>query len=464
MKSEKIITSLIKQGESNQLELKSKASENAVAKIVCGFLNAEGGRLLIGVDENGIIIGVENAGNLAKQLGSFLLNAIVPEAMIVVTTVEINNKVVLLVEVVEGAKKPYIFDGVIYYRAGTQTRPANSAELLNLIHNRSQAEAHWERQSALGVESEDLEYTEIKNTLNYIKETGRVKIQVDNEDAFLKHYGLLQNGNLTNAALVLFAKEPTRFLPQCRVRITVFSTDKTGERYEFDRILEGNLFQNVEEIQKIFETILGNYSTFSSESWVRKDRPKYPLLALREGVLNALIHRDYSNVSGGVSISIYPDRLEISNYGELPDELKVNDLKRNHPSLPRNPDIAHIFFLRGLIEQIGRGTLYILDYCQKAGLRTPQWVSKSGMTTLTFFNDTIEIIDVEHLNERQLKLIALLETGAQITANDYFKFINEPISDRSARNDLAALVKGNWFKKQGQAKNTIYLRTEKQLQ
>jgi ATP-dependent DNA helicase RecG len=368
----------------------------------------------------------------------------------------------LLVEGVEGAKKPYIFDGVIYFRAGTQTRPANSVELLNLIHNRSQAEAHWERQAALGVEFEDLEYLEIRNTLNYLKETGRGKFQAINEDNFLNHYGLVQNGSLTNAALVLFAKEPTRFLPQCRVRITVFPTDKTGERYEFDRILEGNLFRNVEEIQNIFETIFGNYSTFSSESWIRTDRPKYPLLALREGILNALIHKDYSNVSGGVSVSIYPDRLEISNYGELPDELTANDLKRNHPSLPRNPDIAHIFFLRGLIEQIGRGTLYILEHCQKVGLKAPQWVSKSGITTLTFFNDKIEIIDVEHLNERQLKLIALLESGTQITANEYFKFIDEPISERSARNDLATLVKGNWLKKQGQAKNTIYVRTEKQ--
>jgi len=103
----------------------------------------------------------------------------------------------------------------------------------------------------------------------------------------------------------------------------------------------------------------GIASDFRSNKWQREDHPIYPMSALREGVLNALVHRDY-NLTGSTLISIAPDSLQISNPGGLPPGLTTADLKRDHPSLPRNPDIAHILFLHGLIEKVGRGTQHII--------------------------------------------------------------------------------------------------------
>jgi len=279
---------------------------------------------------------------------------------------------------------------------------------------------------------------------------------------FLSRYGLYQNGNLTNAAVVLFAKEPARYIPQCRVRLTVYSSSKTGVAFDYDRLLEGNLFDNIDNIIQFFETNIGLTSQFEKQKWQRIDKPRYPIQALREGVLNALMHRDYSNVSGSATISIYPDKLEITNYGELPKELKTSDLKRNHLSLPRNPDIAHVSFLRGWIEKIGRGTLKIVEDCKEAGMREPRWTSKSGFTTLTFFGakNKGKQVATEDMNERQLKLVLAIEPGQSLTIAGYLNFIGIPITDRSARNDLALVVQGGWFKKQGKGRNTCYVRTE----
>ena len=465
MKADDLIMTLIKKGEGRQMEFKEALNKDVVAREVCGFLNTEGGQVLIGVKDRGRVSGIKNADAEAKSLNQLLINNIVPEAPITVSVESVENKKILLVEVLGGSKKPYVFKGSIYYRIGEQTVQASAQEIASLIHNNQRAGIHWERQAALGVEIEDLDTEEIRKTIQQLSTSGRGKGQKEDVMDFLSRYGLYQNGNLTNAAVVLFAKEPARYIPQCRVRLTVYSSSKTGVAFDYDRLLEGNLFNNIDNIIQFFETNIGLTSQFEKQKWQRIDKPRYPIQALREGVLNALIHRDYSNISGSATISIYPDKLEITNYGELPKELKTSDLKRNHLSLPRNPDIAHVSFLRGWIEKIGRGTLKIVEDCKEAGMREPRWISKSGFTTLTFFGakDRGKQVSTEDMNERQLKLVRAIEPGQSLTIAEYLKFIGLPITDRSARNDLALVVQGGWFKKQGKGRNTCYVRTEQRV-
>ncbi|MNX45297.1 hypothetical protein D3C86_758050 [compost metagenome] len=202
---------------------------------------------------------------------------------------------------------------------------------------------------------------------------------------FLTYYGLFQNGQFTNAAVILFAREPFRFLPQSRVRIAVLNDGKTGDKFTSDELLEGNIFENLSAIQKFLEKNLTFSGNFTDNSWQRKDDFVYPMSALREGIVNALVHSDYSLNSGSISILIYPDRLEITNVGKLP--MPLSELKKNHLSMPQNPDIAHVFFLKGYMEKIGRGTLKIIEACKTANLKTPVWSKGSYTITLTFFNE-----------------------------------------------------------------------------
>lgn len=215
---------------------------------------------------------------------------------------------------------------------------------------------------------------------------------------FLSYYGLYTNGNFTNACVLLFSSEPTRFIPQSRVRAAVLESGKTGDIFRQDLTFEDNMFRNIEKIESFLKNNVPLISEFEAENWKRDDRFIYPMSALREGVLNSLVHRDYSNQSGSTSILIYSDSLEIQNYGNLPPELKVSDLKKSHISLPVNPDIAQMCFISGYIEKIGRGTLKILEACKAAKLKEPKWSQQSSTIKLTF-SSNLSSLKSEGVNE-----------------------------------------------------------------
>jgi ATP-dependent DNA helicase RecG len=389
MNDEQLIKKLIKQGEGEQLEFKEAVRKEDIAKTLCSFLNSNGGIVLIGVQADGKIIGVQDAEKQEEELKKYLFTSIIPEAPVTVSKEVVGNKNILLAKVWNGSKPPYVFSGTIYFRKGGNTAKATPNDISELIAERQKNELHWERRPALGIEIKDLDELEIKRTLKDLAQFGRGRVFLEKQiEEFLTYYGLYENGNLTNAAVVLFAKEPTRYLPQCRVRLTVLKGTKASDQFSYDRVLEGNLFRNIEEILQFFEVNIAVRSRFSDKKWKRIDNP-FPKLALREGLMNALIHRDYSSVSGSAIIAFYPDHLEITNFGELPSELKPADLARNHLSLPRNPDIAHICFLRAWIEKIGRGTIKMIEDCEEKGFPKPTWQSKSGVTTLIFQKITV---------------------------------------------------------------------------
>lgn len=385
MKSEQLIKDLLKQGESEQLEFKESVRKDTVGKTICGFLNKKGGQLLLGIRDDKTIVGVKNAEKIKAELEQYLFEELVPEAPVMVSVEDYDDNQLLLLKVWEGSKQPYIFDGSIYYRIGDSTHRATSKEISELIHKRKENDIHWERQAALGVELEDLDIEEIKKTM--LKDMVHSLSNTSSEPIdFLSYYGLYQNGNFTNAAVILFAKNPTRFIPQARVRVAFLKEGKTDEVFADDKLLEGNLFQNIEAIQKFLENNLSFTRKFDKTEWLRTDGYTYPMAALREGVLNALVHRDYGLSSSALSIIIYSERLEITNSGKSP--YKQSELKKSHLSMPFNPDIAQLVFLRGYIEKIGRGTLKIVESCKQAGLKAPVWEIGEQTVKLTFFSES----------------------------------------------------------------------------
>ena len=387
MDSKQIIQRLLKEGENEQLEFKETVRKDDLAKVICSFLNVSGGQILVGIRDDKEVIGVTNAEEVKRKLEDYLIPSIAPNAPVSISIEKIQDKDLLLIKTWRGTRFPYTYDSSIYYREGNSTRKATAGQISELIEKRQDSETLWERQTALGAELDDLDSLSIKETLDEISRTGRGKSFDSKEiEDFLTYYGLYGNGKLTNAAIILYAKEPQRFLPQSRIRLTVFKSDKAGDEFLYDRFFEGNLFKNVENITEFFDVNIGVSSHFNEKDWKRKDRG-FPRLGLREGLLNALIHSDYSNSSSNVSIGFYSDRLEIMNAGELP--LKLSELKKNHLSLPRNPDVAHICFLREWIEKIGRGTLKIIDDCVDKGFPEPIWKKGSGITTLVFPEITV---------------------------------------------------------------------------
>ena len=382
MNSEQLIKSLLKQGEGEQLEFKEVVRNDAIGKSICAFLNHVGGQVLIGVTDEKKIVGIHNAIKCEKEITEYLNSSIIPEAPVMVSAEQVGNKEVVLVKVWSGSKQPYIFDGSIYYRRSDRTVRATSQEISDLIHNRQKTELHWERQIALGVELEDLDINEIQKTIDRSINESQLDESKRNPIDFLTHFGLFQNGHFTNAAIILFAKNPVLFTPQSRVRIAFLEKGKTADEFVDDKVLEGNLFENILTVQDFFVKYLRTTRKFIEKDWERKDEYIVPMSALREGVMNALVHRDYSLPTASMSVIIYSDKIEVFNSGKSP--LKASELKKSHLSMPVNPDIAHMVFLRGYIEKIGRGTIKIMDTCKAAGLKAPSWTTTGKSVKLAF--------------------------------------------------------------------------------
>jgi ATP-dependent DNA helicase RecG len=304
----------------------------------------------------------------------------------------------------------------------------------------------------------------IRETAKLAVKSQRWQGSPDDMSSFLHAFGLTENESVTNAGLVLFGKQPARILPQARVRLLVLPEGKTANHYSLDRTFEGSLLRIAEEIPQSLSSYTGGVtSVFSAEKWQREDRALYPMSALREGVMNALVHRDYS-LSGTITISVQPESIEITSPGGLPNELKPADLKRNHLSVPRNPDIAHICFLYGLIEKIGRGTQRIVEDCRRSRLRDPKWQSSALATSLTFFAPSggMQNLRKEDLNERQLQIMSALEEHEYIRAGDINRLFGGEVTDRTIRTDLQVLMEDGWLVRRGRGRSTSYARGPKE--
>ncbi|MET3501241.1 ATP-dependent DNA helicase RecG [Mucilaginibacter rubeus] len=389
MKSEQLIKNILLKDESATLEFLSVANKETIARTVCGFLNSDGGQVIIGVNQDKSVSGIKDSDAAASSLSSFLVNNIVPAAPIMVSTEAFEDREVILIQVYSGSRQPYIFSGSIYFRRDSRTVKASSEEISALIHGRQVSETHWERQLSPYAELEDLDIAEINGAIREANQNGRGAFIEEGEiDKFLISQNLSENGQLTNAAVLLFGKRPVKFLPQASVRVTVFKSTKTSDEYLYDKVFDDNIFENIRKITSFFDVNISTHSKFNKDQWTRMDTT-FPRFALREALLNAIIHRDYSSLASSCLVAFYPDRMEISNYGKLPEELKIADLKTNHLSLPRNPDIAQLCFITGWIEKIGRGTLKILEDCNDKGLVVPIWKSEAGATTITFPGITV---------------------------------------------------------------------------
>ncbi|MEN5086125.1 ATP-binding protein [Sphingobacterium faecium] len=377
-----LISNLIKTGEGKRLVFLSQLRMDTVAKNVCGLINEEGGDLLLGISSDGEIVGLKGATAKVDELSGYLNKHVQPNAPISVSLVKYKKHDLIWISVWEGAQKPYSFQGKIYARTQEDTSKANNEDLSSFILQRKASEFHWERQSLLGLEEDGLSIRQVEDSI-LLFERKNPHLRFSNDPIeFLQYMGLYQNGHFTNAAAILYAKNPVRYLPQAKVRLTVYADEKSSDSFLYDRLYESNLFQNIQDVFDYIDVLFGRSSYISGLK--RTERQKYPIVAVREGIMNALVHRDYSKVSSTVHISIYSNRMVISNTGILPEGLHIADLKREHTSILRNPDIARMCFVHDLIEMLGSGTQRMVKDCKTYGLTDPIWKEDGDHLILEF--------------------------------------------------------------------------------
>lgn len=216
----------------------------------------------------------------------------------------------------------------------------------------------------------------------------------------------------------------------------------------FQDEIHGNLF---EQIEKTTELLFTKYikALISYEGLNRVETYEYPKDAIREALLNAVAHKDYS---GGVpiQISVYKDKLMIWNEGQLPENWTIETLLDKHSSKPYNPDIANALFRSGYIESWGRGISKMTEQCKNFGLPAPLFFFKSSGFWVEFRKDIYNHSQLKDigLNERQIKALLFVKDNGKITNSDYQK-IND-CSRNTASNDLSELVHKGLFLPSGQ--------------
>ena len=341
---------------------KSTAQLSRAGETLCAFLNGRGGRVLIGVTPASKVVGQQVGDSTLCDVAA-MLQCLDPPANVEIQRVALENgrEVLVLCAPPSRDNGPFTFAGRPYRRLGSTTSVMPQEEYQRLLLERGHSWRRWENGPAEGVEIDDLDQEEILRTVRLGIEAGRLPEATGTDLAeILDRLKLRRKGRLLDAAVVLFGKDPMTDYPQCHLRLARF---KGIDRSEFldNRQVYGNAFRLLEEGMAFLLRHLPIAGRFEPGRIERIDEPLFPVAALREAFVNALCHRDYAITGGCVSAAIFDDRLEIWSDGTLPFGLKVEDLKRPHKSLPRNPLITGVFYRRGLVEEWGRGTQMIVD-------------------------------------------------------------------------------------------------------
>jgi ATP-dependent DNA helicase RecG len=425
------------QSESQTLEFKSVVEKRSIAEAVCGMLNSEGGCVVVGVSDDGRVLGIDNPDTLVEEIDGYIQQRISPSAPCAVISSESKDHSVLLIDVPSGSRIPYVIEGKVFVRVGAENRGANAEDIERLIQKRLKTDEHWERQPAIGMSSNDLDVAEIYSTMRQSVDAGRFDSSVTNFEDALRRLNLIIDGRPIQAAIVAFGLKLLPWYPQCTVRLARFKGVNKDEFVDQKKIT-GHAFLLLEEANSFLAKHLPVSGTFEAGNLFRQDRPLYPILALREALVNALCHRDYSIAGGAISVAIFDDRLEIASTGTLPQGVTVDGLRRGHYSQPRNPLIADLFYRRGLIELWGRGGPWMVRLCVDAGCPEPQFEERSGEFVVRFLAPNyggMSPLGLD-LTERQSRILAVLHATQRRSLRDLRESVDPNLSDSTIRNDL----------------------------
>ena len=292
---------LLRQPESETLELLNRSDATAIGRTVCAFLNGQGGRVLVGMEENGRVRGVPRAAEAVQAVQKDMFSRIQPPATCAVSVLPAAGHELLLLEVARGADGPYTYADVIYIRTGTATRKANHENVISLVRQLENA-PRWETRPYLGCNLTDLDKAELRQTADEANKRRYANLPADPERLLDSLY-LLRAGALTNAAVALFARDAARFLPQTRVRVVHFA-DESREKILDNKTFTGHIFSLQAQLLTFLQASLPVQASLRTEGFVREESIAYPLAAVREGLVNALVHRDYSRVDGSIVRSL----------------------------------------------------------------------------------------------------------------------------------------------------------------
>ncbi len=360
------VATIIALGEGFTTEFK-RSMPSDLGREICAFANATGGIILIGVDDAGTVVGVENHNRLKSEVQSVARSADPPVA------VEVDSEEgVLRVTVPEQHGKPYSFGGRFYIREGATCQQLSREEIREFFFGEGLIRVDETPCNAFDVSTE-------VTSVRWVEFATRADIDPSLDPmVVLENLHLVKDSRMTHAGAWLLADDITRFTLQAGVTCAVFrGNTKTHilDRKEF----KGNLYAIYQDVMGYFQAKLN--SALIPNAQGRDERLELPESALREALVNAIAHRDYRGTAN-VQVYIFQDRVEIVTPGGLPAGMREEDLGTK--SVPRNPLLFGMLYRMKLVEQIGSGIRRIHDACLEYGVSEPIIQVSSDWVTVTF--------------------------------------------------------------------------------
>jgi len=428
--------------ENDKVEFKESWRDEYL-KVIAGFANSNGGTLYIGCTDNGEVIGVteEQAKRLLEELPNKIRNKlrITPKVL----EEHFDGKIVIEIDV-RRSDQLVALDGRYYFRSGSTTQELTESELKNLLLERT--DKTWDSFPVEG-SLNDLDSESIKRWKHLLASNRVSYADSESTEWLLRKTKLVTaDGHLTRACMLLFGKDPQTHFISAYTRVGRF---KDGTTILDTVDIKGNLLQQLDgSLEVIKKHLKVKFDTSVTELTLEGTRRReiwdYPLDALREALINALVHRDYSDYTSQILIRIFDDEIWFSNPGKLLPPLTTEDLKKEvHDTVHRNALLAEAFYLAGLIERWGTGTTKMVRLCTEQGLPEPVFIVKetgTGSFTVQFFKDIYNEENLRKLglNERQIKAVLYVKKHGSITNMEYQEI--NGVSKATASRDLQQLV------------------------
>lgn len=455
---------LVNKGESDHLEFKISTSQlRAALETVCAFLNLKGGFIILGVKNNGTLIGQNVSDNTKQELANEI-RKIEPNAFIDIHYIHLNNdKQIIVLEVPEGKHVPYTYDGRAFERTTSTTSRMTQHRLEQMIIKRNYLNHNWEEHLTDEFTIDDLDHQEIISTVKEGINKNRIspKAIEYSIEQILNNFNLIQDGRLTNAAVVLFAKNPEKIFSRCEIKMARFRGRTKVEGFLDNQWEKGNAFQLITLAHHFANRHLPIASYFVPGKLQRVDEPAVPQLALREALINAICHKDYT-VRSTTGLAIYDDRLELWNPGGLLPEIKIEQLKGPHNSYPRNELIAEVFYKRGWIEKWGTGTTRMIEYCRTNNTPEPEFIDNSDGFSVIFsfkepMNTGVSSQPTINLTLRQMEIVDVMRNADAMSVKEIRLLLPELLAERTIRENLNDLKTKGVVTSLGQARATKWL-------
>src|SRR5574344_253783 len=447
---------ILNPGESQNIEYKESWRDEYL-KWICGFANASGGKLYIGIDDDKRVVGVHNAERLMEDIPNKIVNYLGIVAEVNLHTENLKKYIEISVQ---PSNIPISFKGIYHYRSGSTKQELKGTALQQFILRKMGRS--WDDVVCEGASLEDIDTDAIAYFMRKSINAKRMPDDLDNEDTktVLSNLNLLtDDGKLKNAAILLFGKNPAHFFTCADFRIGRFGNSESD--LMFNDIIEGNIIQMAD---KVIDVLRSKYliSPIHYEGLQRIEPLEIPEDALREAVFNSIIHKDYTGVQ--IQMKVYNVSIWLWNEGELPNGYTIETLLGKHTSKPRNRNIANVFYKAGFIESWGRGITKIRNGIIAEGLKEPVFKSEMDGMSVYFFRKTK---DGEPISEPINELMNEPIKNVLRIYLDNPKITKEALSDKTGKSRatitriIQYLVQEKYIIRQGSNKTGSWLITEK---